>query len=120
MNPIEHLWYQVKRKINNRERRPHNVKELKRALLEEWEKIDENLINSLIDSMARRVETLLACQGTSRTEVVPCGAVGEEVGQVEELATCEELGLHVVLQPKRLWDLHFQLSQTHIHAREGR
>ena len=65
MNPIEHLWYQLKRKINHRERRPHNVKELKRALLEEWEKIDQDLINSLIDSMPRRVEALLGCKGTS-------------------------------------------------------
>ncbi|KAL5536250.1 hypothetical protein ACEPAF_71 [Sanghuangporus sanghuang] len=65
MNPIEHVWYLMKIAINKRAVRPRNEEELKRALLEEWEKIDIKIINNLIDSMPRRVEQLVEAKGGS-------------------------------------------------------
>ena len=50
MNPIEHVWYLIKITINKRAVRPRNEEELKRAIMEEWEKIDINIINKLINS----------------------------------------------------------------------
>ena len=46
-------------------KRPQNVVELRKALLEEWEKIDQRVINSLIDSMPRRIGALLDTKGSS-------------------------------------------------------
>ena len=65
MNPIEHVWYLIKIGINKRAVKPRNEEELKRALLEEWEKIDIKIINNLIDSMPRRVEQLVEVRGGS-------------------------------------------------------
>ena len=63
MNPIEHLWYLLKTRINNREKIPKTVAELKEALLEEWEKMELYIINSLIDSMPNHVQCLLESKG---------------------------------------------------------
>ena len=63
MNPIEHVWYLIKIAINKRKTKPRNVEELKIALLEEWEKIDIKVINSLIESMPRRVQALIEAKG---------------------------------------------------------
>ena len=65
MNPIEHVWYLIKIAINKRHVKPRNEEELKRVLLEEWEKIDIKIINKLIDSMPRRVEQLVEVRGGS-------------------------------------------------------
>ena len=65
MNPIEHVWYLMKIGINKQAVKPRNEEELKRALLEEWEKIDIKIINNLIDSMPRRVEQLVEVRGGS-------------------------------------------------------
>ena len=65
MNPIEHVWYLIKIAINKRPRRPGNIEELTGALMEEWEKIDIKVINSLINSMPNRVRQLKEVNGGS-------------------------------------------------------
>lgn len=65
MNLIEHIWYLLKIAINKRQQRPRNVKELKEALLEEWEKIDIKVINSLINSIENQVQELKDNKGKS-------------------------------------------------------
>ncbi|GFV76625.1 transposable element Tcb2 transposase [Trichonephila clavipes] len=42
---------------------PQTLQELEEALLEEWDKIPQLVINSLIDSMPQRCSTLLAVRG---------------------------------------------------------
>ncbi|GFU95244.1 transposable element Tcb2 transposase [Trichonephila clavipes] len=42
---------------------PQTLQELERALLEEWDKIPQLVINSLIDSMPQRCSALLAVRG---------------------------------------------------------
>ena len=39
------------------------MKEIKVALLEKWEKINIKVINSLIESMPRRVQALIEAKG---------------------------------------------------------
>ena len=63
MNPIEHSWFLMKRAINKRKNKPHSIAELKIALLEEWEKLDIDVINSLIDSMPIHVKALMEVKG---------------------------------------------------------
>lgn len=63
MNPIEHVWDQLKRKVRARNPAPTNVEELKEALLEEWEAFPQDDIKKLIRSMRNRLETLIRVRG---------------------------------------------------------
>ncbi|GFW57015.1 transposable element Tcb2 transposase [Trichonephila clavipes] len=63
MNPIEHVWDALGRRVAGRQLPPQTLKELERALLEEWDRIPQLVINSLIDSMPQRCSTLLAVRG---------------------------------------------------------
>ena len=65
MNPIEHVWKILKVLVNKRPTHPKNADELWVALKEEWLNIDITVINSLIDSMPRRVQALYDVQGGS-------------------------------------------------------
>ncbi|GFT71542.1 transposable element Tcb2 transposase [Trichonephila clavipes] len=51
------------RRVAGRQPPPQTLKELKRALLEEWVRIPQLEINSLIDSMPQRCSELLAVRG---------------------------------------------------------
>ncbi|GFV55082.1 transposable element Tcb2 transposase [Trichonephila clavipes] len=50
-NPIEHVWDALGRRVAGRQPPPQTLQELERALLEEWDRIPQLVINSLIDSM---------------------------------------------------------------------
>ncbi|GFV83613.1 transposable element Tcb2 transposase [Trichonephila clavipes] len=63
MNPIEHVWDALGRRVAGRQPPPKTLQELERALLEEWDRIPQLLINSLIDSMPQRCSTLLVVRG---------------------------------------------------------
>ncbi|GFX65226.1 transposable element Tcb1 transposase [Trichonephila clavipes] len=63
MNPIEHVWDTLERRVAGRQPPPQTLQELERALLEEWDKIPQLVINSLVDSMPQRCSTLLAVRG---------------------------------------------------------
>ncbi|GFV96441.1 transposable element Tcb2 transposase [Trichonephila clavipes] len=63
MNPIEHVWDALGRRVAGCLPPPQTLQELERALLEEWERIPQLVINSLIDSMPQRCSTLLAVRG---------------------------------------------------------
>ncbi|GFX14336.1 transposable element Tcb2 transposase [Trichonephila clavipes] len=63
MNPIENVWNTLGIRVAGRQPPPQTLQELERALLEEWDRIPQLMINSLIDSMPQRCSTLLAVQG---------------------------------------------------------
>ncbi|GFW89497.1 transposable element Tcb2 transposase [Trichonephila clavipes] len=63
MNPIEHVLDALRRRVAGRQPPPQTLQELERALLEEWDRIPQLVINSLIDSMPQRCSTLLAVRG---------------------------------------------------------
>ncbi|GFV45170.1 transposable element Tcb1 transposase [Trichonephila clavipes] len=63
MNPIEHVWGALGRRIADRQPPPQTLQEMERALLEEWDRISQLVINSLIDPMPQRCSTLLAVRG---------------------------------------------------------
>ncbi|GFW70546.1 transposable element Tcb2 transposase [Trichonephila clavipes] len=54
MNPIEHVWDTLGRRVAGRQPPPQTLQELIRALLGEWDRIPQLMINSLIDSMPQR------------------------------------------------------------------
>ncbi|GFW20479.1 transposable element Tcb2 transposase [Trichonephila clavipes] len=52
LNPIEHVWDMLGRRIAARPRPPATVRDLEIALLEEWNSIPQSLIDNFIASMA--------------------------------------------------------------------
>lgn len=63
LNPIEHLWDVLKRRVRDRNHVPSNITELKAALLEEWERIPQELIKKLIGSMKNRLQNVIRARG---------------------------------------------------------
>ncbi|GFV51753.1 transposable element Tcb1 transposase [Trichonephila clavipes] len=63
MNPIEHVWDALGRRVAGHQTHPQTLQELEKALLEEWDRIPQLVINSLIDPMPQRCSMLLAVRG---------------------------------------------------------
>jgi hypothetical protein len=63
LNPIEHLWDHVKRKLGEHEVAPKGILELWERIEEEWNKIDAEVCQNLIESMPRRVAAVLKAKG---------------------------------------------------------
>ncbi|GFV57880.1 transposable element Tcb2 transposase [Trichonephila clavipes] len=63
LNPIEHVWDMLGRRIAARPRPPATVRDLEIAPLEEWNSIPQSLIDNLIVSMANRCAAVLAVRG---------------------------------------------------------
>jgi len=63
LNPIEHVWEHLDRKIRARKTLAKSVTDLKQILMDEWEKLDLPTIRKLIESMPERVKTVLTTKG---------------------------------------------------------
>ncbi|GFT75972.1 transposable element Tcb2 transposase [Trichonephila clavipes] len=63
LNPIEHVWDMLGRRIAAQPRPPATVRDLEIALLEEWNSIPQSLIDNLIASMTNRCAAVLAVRG---------------------------------------------------------
>ncbi|GFV58433.1 transposable element Tcb2 transposase [Trichonephila clavipes] len=59
MNPIEPVWDALRRRVADRQPPPQTLQERERALLEEWDRISQLVIKSLIDPMPQRCSKLL-------------------------------------------------------------
>ncbi|GFT24385.1 transposable element Tc3 transposase [Trichonephila clavipes] len=63
LNPIEHVWNTLSRRIAARQPLPTCLPELRRALLDEWCNIPQDQIDNLILSMPRRCKACIASSG---------------------------------------------------------
>ncbi|GFV76553.1 transposable element Tcb2 transposase [Trichonephila clavipes] len=63
LNPIEHVWDFLGRRLAARTLPPVTIREHRLALQNEWAAMPQQLINTLILSMGRRCETCLAVRG---------------------------------------------------------
>ncbi|UYV79772.1 hypothetical protein LAZ67_18000603 [Cordylochernes scorpioides] len=63
LNPIEHVWDALGRRIGARHPSPRTLVELRTALLEEWGLLPLDLLQSLVNSMKACSETLIAVRG---------------------------------------------------------
>ncbi|GFU33124.1 transposable element Tcb2 transposase [Trichonephila clavipes] len=63
LNPIEHVWDFLGRRLAARTLPPVAIRELRLALQDEWAAMPQQLIDTLILSMGRRCETCLAVRG---------------------------------------------------------
>ncbi len=63
LNPIEHLWSHVKRKLNQFESPPKGINELWERVQQVWNEIDKETCSNLIRSMPSRIEAVLKAKG---------------------------------------------------------
>ncbi|GFV46653.1 transposable element Tcb2 transposase [Trichonephila clavipes] len=63
LNPIEHVWDFLGRRLAARTLPPVTIRELRLALQDEWAAMPQQLIDTLILSMGRRCETCFAVRG---------------------------------------------------------
>lgn len=63
LNPIEHLWDHLGRKVHEHKPRPKNKNELITVLKEEWLNIENNYLEKLVNSMPSRIEAVIENKG---------------------------------------------------------
>jgi hypothetical protein len=63
LNPIEHLWFILKRRLAEYSNPPNGMTELWECIEREWEQIDAATCQNLIESMPRRVEAVIKAKG---------------------------------------------------------
>ncbi|GFW67493.1 transposable element Tc1 transposase [Trichonephila clavipes] len=63
LDPIEHVWDALGSAIPIHNPPPRTTRELKTALLNDWDQLQQELINCLISSMTSRCEACIAERG---------------------------------------------------------
>ena len=63
LNPIDHSWDTLDRRVRQRQRQPQTLQQLAVALQEEWRAIPQERIQRLIRSCPRRCRTVVAARG---------------------------------------------------------
>ncbi|KAL0161944.1 hypothetical protein M9458_041340, partial [Cirrhinus mrigala] len=63
LNPIEHVWDQLKQRLDDHTPPPRDLAELRVALVEEWNALPQNNIMRPVSSMRRRCQAVIAANG---------------------------------------------------------
>lgn len=63
VNPIEHLWSDMSRELSTMDNPPQTLPELRRVLRQIWADITHDRLQTLVDSMPRRLEAVIAARG---------------------------------------------------------
>lgn len=63
LNPIEHVWDELGRRIRHRDQAPTTLRELENVLSEEWENISQEYIANIISSMPNRLGEVRTARG---------------------------------------------------------
>jgi transposase len=63
MNPIEHVWDQLGKRVRRRPNPPITTEQLAQALVEEWDHFPQDALRRLIRSMPRRCTALVQARG---------------------------------------------------------
>lgn len=63
LNPIEHLWDNLDRRVRRRQQQPQTLQQLRDALQEEWRRIPQREIRRLIHSMPSRCQAVIDVHG---------------------------------------------------------
>jgi len=63
LNPIEHVWDYLEKRVRGRSSTPKSKAELALALQEEWVAMDPQYLENLVSSMPRRVDAVIQSKG---------------------------------------------------------
>lgn len=63
LNPIENVWSLLKRAVRRSLRPGDDISRLEVLLRQEWERLNQAIINRLIESMSSRVRQVIQCSG---------------------------------------------------------
>ena len=63
LNPMEHLWDELERRLRARPNRPTSLPDLTDALVAEWKQIPTAMFQHLVESLPRRAEAVIAAKG---------------------------------------------------------
>ncbi|GFX61241.1 transposable element Tcb2 transposase [Trichonephila clavipes] len=63
LNPIENVWDALRRQVAGRNYPPTNKNTFIHALTEEWDKLPQQLLDNVVQSMVRRVECCITLHG---------------------------------------------------------
>ena len=63
LNPIEHLWDELERRLRARPDRPTSVPDLTNALVAEWKQVPAAMFQHVVESLPRRVEAVIESKG---------------------------------------------------------
>ncbi|KAH0816635.1 hypothetical protein GEV33_006156 [Tenebrio molitor] len=63
LNPIEHVWDKVERRVKVRTPAPANLRDLSAAIIQECQEIDQAVIQDLLEGMPRRMEAVIQARG---------------------------------------------------------
>ncbi|GFX15959.1 transposable element Tcb2 transposase [Trichonephila clavipes] len=66
LNPIEHVWDALGRRIAARLHHPENTQQLKQMLIEEWVLLPQEMLHQLVLSMRRRCEATITNKSLRR------------------------------------------------------
>ncbi|GFV85522.1 transposable element Tcb2 transposase [Trichonephila clavipes] len=67
LNPIEHVYDALGRRIAARLHHPENTQQLKQMLIEEWALLPQEMLHQLVLSMRKRCEATIAERETTRS-----------------------------------------------------
>ena len=63
LNPIEHMWDELGRRLRQRQNQPQNVRQLGIALQQEWNNIPRRCVRRLCNSMPNRIRAVIQAHG---------------------------------------------------------
>uniref|UniRef100_A0A674EU20 Tetratricopeptide repeat, ankyrin repeat and coiled-coil containing 1 n=1 Tax=Salmo trutta TaxID=8032 RepID=A0A674EU20_SALTR len=74
LNPIEHVWDLLDRRVRARAIPPRNVRALAGALVEEWGNVSQQELTNLVQSMRRRLTSqgISPCSSLTSSTASPC------------------------------------------------
>ncbi|KAI5154211.1 hypothetical protein ENBRE01_3336 [Enteropsectra breve] len=63
LNPIEHVWDYVDRRVRSRDVQPQTLEELELAISEEWYAVPDKYIQDLYEGYERRLMAVVVARG---------------------------------------------------------
>ena len=63
MNPIDHAWDTLKRAVFGRDDPPTTLRDLRRFSVEEWNNLDQQDLDELVDSMPCQIQACINARG---------------------------------------------------------
>lgn len=63
LNPIEHVWDMLKRRVRARPNPPQNLNELREAMVTVWEEFTQVEIRNIVQSMPDRMQAVIRARG---------------------------------------------------------